>query len=348
MPTSNGKFPVQSEFTDTNLQPRWIPTVGYAIQNALISFATLVVSFASLIVTCSVVFPLSFYRTLLARRTVTLIPPRESLKRGKVVLIVGASRGIGLEVLKQYCNEPETTVIAVSKTADVLESALGSLGDVPATLRSAALDLAGPSRSIVDIVNRLDQEYGPVSHLYAISGITNYTEDESPWDLDFNEEMIKVNVSGIVSLVMTMYERMKGRSYGKICIIGSTAGIYSPANMITYASTKSFLNTFATSLRVLAASSKVEVVTVEPGFIDSRITRKMREQGATPPEFTFKDARALAKKMKETVEVGGIGVLTWPFSQGLLFWGTRGLNPILEEAGKFLMMKARVSGKKIS
>lgn len=85
--------------------------------------------------------------------------------------------------------------------------------------------------------------------------------------------------------------------------------------MISYASTKAFINTFSTSLRVLASSHHIDVVTVEPGFIDTRITKKMREQGSTVPGIAFGSAEKLAKRMKAGIEKGGIGVISWPTSQ---------------------------------
>lgn len=43
--------------------------------------------------------------------------------------------------------------------------------------------------------------------------------------------------------------------------------------MLGYASTKAYVNTFTTSLRVLASAYNVDVVSVQPGFLDTKITR---------------------------------------------------------------------------
>lgn len=94
--------------------------------------------------------------------------------------------------------------------------------------------------------------------------------------------------------------------------------------MIAYASTKSYLNTFSFSLRVLASSSNIDVVTVEPGFIDTRLTRAMRSQGSLTPGFEFEAADVLATKMKKAVEQGGKGLVTWPMRQALLFHSLKG------------------------
>ena len=45
------------------------------------------------------------------------------------------------------------------------------------------IDLAGAPRDIAEVIEKLDKKYGPISHLYAIAGITNYLDDENPLNL---------------------------------------------------------------------------------------------------------------------------------------------------------------------
>ena len=203
---------------------RHIPTVSYTIQNILISLATLIASIASLILTCTVFLPLSLIRAcgLIPKRMmekgemfgangVAVDAGGQLMKRGKVVVIVGASRGIGLEVLKQYAREPNTTVIAMSRDAgtllcllhtaldrvlmndcrlgayfafaDALRESIIDLGDSPADVRMETIDLSGSHKAIETAVEKLDDTYGPISHLYAIAGITNTLNDKKAWSL---------------------------------------------------------------------------------------------------------------------------------------------------------------------
>jgi short-subunit dehydrogenase len=80
--------------------------------------------------------------------------------------------------------------------------------------------------------------------------------------------------------------------------------------MISYASTKSFINTFSQSLRILAAPCGVEVVTVKPGFIDTLMTKHMRGLDTSVPV-------GMALLMKRAVEKGGVGVVNWPPRQSI-------------------------------
>lgn len=94
--------------------------------------------------------------------------------------------------------------------------------------------------------------------------------------------------------------------------------------MISYAATKSFVNTFASCLRVLAAPSGVEVITVQPGFIDTRMTKQMRGQESSVPAFEFASAYGMAAQMKSAVEGGGVSLVSWPIRQSVMMYALKG------------------------
>lgn len=328
---------------------RTIPTLSYTMQNIFTSMGVLFVSFSGLIFTVTFVLPLSIVRAMVPKRLLTKVPSNvEMRKRGKVVMIVGASRGIGMEVLKQYVPEPHTTIIAVSKDREHLRDAVGRLGNTPATIHAETIDLAAPPKDVADSIENLDRKYGPISHLYAVSAISNHLKNETPFNLDIMEELIKVNVAGTVAVTMKMYELMKNRDFGKICIVGSAAGIYGPANMIGYSSTKAFINTFASCLRVLGSANNVEVVAVEPGFIDTRMTKMMRGQGSTVPNSNFAQAELMAARMKQAVEKGGVSHVGWPVGQSMQMNSFKGLNPICDDFGRWVSLQLGMAGKKIT
>ncbi|PFH49842.1 hypothetical protein AMATHDRAFT_86179 [Amanita thiersii Skay4041] len=329
---------------------RQIPPTSYTLQNILISMSTIVLSVSSLMFTTVIVLPLSIARVLIPRRIkANALSSRcdtNTRNQRKVVLIIGASRGIGYGVVREYAVETGTTIIAVSKTMENLKGMATELGPTNARLILKNLDISGSPGEIAQTVKQLDEECGPITHLYAISGISNHLDDKRPWNLDVSVEMISVNVTGIVTVVLATFDRMKARKFGTICIVGSAAGLFNPANMITYASTKAFINTFASSLRILALEHNVEVITVTPGFIDTRMTSRMRGQGSTVPAFEFASAQEMARQMKKGVEGGGTGVIGWPTRQAIMMYALRGLNPICEDLGRLVSYVARVAGNK--
>ncbi|KAF9444963.1 NAD(P)-binding protein [Macrolepiota fuliginosa MF-IS2] len=322
---------------------RNIPPIGYTTQNILMSLGTVATSVSALLFTSTVLLPLSVLRMCLPASYLCRPQPSRN-----VVLIIGASRGIGFEVLKKYSTMPDTTIIAASSSIKNLRDAASSLGSPAATIELQQLDLKKTPTSINKAIREWDTAFGPITHLYAISGISNHLDDNKPWGLDVTDDIIRVNITGTVSAVLSAYELMKERSYGKICIVGSVAGFSSPANMISYASSKAFINNFGTDLRCLGSSVGVDVVTVAPGFIRTRMTDKMRSQDSSAPGFEFESPEGMATAMVNGVEKGGIGLVSWPWRQAIATYSLQGLNPLCDTLGRWVTYKAKMSGKKIT
>jgi len=150
-------------------------------------------------------------------------------------------------------------------------------------------------------------------------------------------------------------------------MIGSTAGFFAPANMISYASSKAFINTFAADLRCIAKQDNIEVVNVAPGFIRSRMTDKMLSQQSTTPKAEIASIEGMAKAIVDGVERGGIDLISWPWRQTILTYALQsehwiysfyspfslkdmclGVNPICGNAGRLMTYAARLTGKKIT
>ena len=77
--------------------------------------------------------------------------------------------------------------------------------------------------------------------------------------------------------------------------------------MVSHASTKSFMITFASKVRVHASTSDIDVVIADPDFINSRIEKTI---GANTAKHA--GPQLMAALMKEAVEMGGVGVVNLP------------------------------------
>jgi len=194
--------------TTMRLSLRQLPPLDYTLQNVSISLGTIVTSVSSLALTLGVALPLSVVRAF------SEVVPEDNSK--KSVLIIGASSGIGLEVVKKYAVMNNTIIIAASSNAEKLRSAISSLGDTRAIIEIQPINLKSPPKDITRAIEHIDSRFGPITHLYSIAGISNHLDEGQPWGLDVTEEIIKVNISGTVAAVLTAYELMKSRSAGKI------------------------------------------------------------------------------------------------------------------------------------
>lgn len=119
VPAASGRNPDASHFT-----LRRIPPIGYTFQNVMISLGTIVSSFAALFFTMLCVVPLSILRIFLPARSLSLTATAgkdfklgEALAKGRVVLVVGGTGDMGYNIIMQYANDKDTTIIALAQTA---------------------------------------------------------------------------------------------------------------------------------------------------------------------------------------------------------------------------------------
>jgi len=362
---------------------RQIPPLSYTLQNILISCATVLVALFSLGITFAIFLPISCIRFLITLPFA--LSKKDRIKLGdqhRNILIIGASHGIGRSILEQYASEPETSIVAVSRDREALEDAKASLGsDSPAKIHVETLDIGNTSASeIQSAIKNWEGRYGPFTHVYSVAGtIVNPNE----WSIKTVLEVIQTNIIGTVCCVLSAYDLMQRHGKGGcICIVGSTAGLQTPANMIIYSSTKAFLNTFAICLRYLALSPRsplfnspvgatttteteasaslsgssvaqkardamkappIEITVLMPGFIDTRMTALLRVEGSIVPNPLFRDPIKIAHYVKNRVEDGGTGIILWPWGQGIAMWASQALNPLCNELAKWIGWKSGVA-----
>jgi short-subunit dehydrogenase len=97
--------------------------------------------------------------------------------------------------------------------------------------------------------------------------------DQRRAETDFShaEEMLEGNLTGVVSLLTPIANYFEAQKRGAIVVIGSVAGDRGRQGNYIYAAAKAGLHTFLQGLRARLFRSGVRVVTVKPGFVDTKM-----------------------------------------------------------------------------
>ena len=182
----------------------------------------------------------------------------------KIVLVTGASRGIGLEAAKHFSREGYK-VIGSSRG----DFNLGELiGDESAI--SVQLDLMS-KESIQNLFADLKSEDLLPSVLVNNAGITKdqlflRMKDED-WD-----DVIETNLNGLFRVTKAFIKPMVKNKFGRVINISSVAGLMGNSGQVNYSSSKSAMVGFSRSLAKELGSRNITSNVVAPGFIETDMT----------------------------------------------------------------------------
>ena len=182
----------------------------------------------------------------------------------KIVLVTGASRGIGLEAAKHFSKEGYK-VIGTSRG----DFNLGELiGDDSAI--SVQLDLMS-KQSIKNLFADLKSQDLLPSVLVNNAGITKdqlfmRMKDEE-WD-----DVIETNLNGLFRVTKAFIKPMVKNKFGRVINISSVAGLMGNSGQVNYSSSKSAMVGFSRSLAKELGSRNITSNVVAPGFIETDMT----------------------------------------------------------------------------
>jgi len=201
----------------------------------------------------------------------------------QVVLVVGASSGIGRETAILFAREG-ARVMAAARRADRL-AALKAEADGIETSVADASSLADMER----LVKQTEARLGPIDILVYNTG-TN-TKDRAlklltppTWDM-----MIAVNLSGAYYVTQAALPGMRQRRAGHIIFVSSISGIVPDVSGAAYQAAKRGLIALAHAIRVEEREHGIRTCAVCPGLVDTEI---LENRPVKPP------AEMLAKALR--------------------------------------------------
>jgi 3-oxoacyl-[acyl-carrier protein] reductase len=195
--------------------------------------------------------------------------------KGEVILVTGASRGIGAEIAKTL-GVSGATLLGTATSNEGAARITETLKKNNVAGQGYRLDVSEAdecARTLADI----EKTYGPITILINNAGITRdnllmrMKEDE--WD-----DIMNTNLKSVYRLSKLVCRNMMKARSGRIINLTSVVGFLGNAGQSNYAAAKAGIVGFSKSLARELGGRNINVNCVAPGFIDTEMTQSLAEE----------------------------------------------------------------------
>ncbi|MDP5120243.1 MAG: 3-oxoacyl-[acyl-carrier-protein] reductase [Spirosomaceae bacterium] len=197
------------------------------------------------------------------------------LLENKVVLITGASRGIGKAIaqnLAAHGAHIAFTFLSRIEKGKALEEELSAAGTTVKGYQSDASDFNAADELVTNVV----ADFGKIDVLINNAGITRDTlimrMTEEHWD-----DVMRINLKSAFNLVKAATKPMMRARAGSIINITSVVGIMGNAGQANYAASKAGMIGFTKSVAKELGSRNIRCNAIAPGFIETEMTGELNE-----------------------------------------------------------------------
>lgn len=193
--------------------------------------------------------------------------------QGKIVLVTGASSGIGEATVRELAARGATVVLGARRT-DRLEKLVAELRAQGATAEFQALDVTKRD-SVADIVRFARERFGRLDVIVNNAGVMPLSPLEA---LKVNEweQMIDVNIKGVLYGIAAVLPVFAQQGHGHVINTSSIAAYRSIPTGAVYCATKAAVNFITEGLR--QENAYVRTTIISPGVTESELAHTITHE----------------------------------------------------------------------
>lgn len=188
---------------------------------------------------------------------------------GRVALVTGGSRGIGLGAAKALGRDG--AAVTICSLPEHLDEGIAALSEAGITADAVAADVSKPD-DVDRAVEHVAAKFDGIDILVNAAGIQRYgtvdETDEQTWD-----QVIDVNVKSIYLTCRRVVPQMRRKGGGSIINVSSVQAYVSQRGAAAYVASKGAINALTRAMAVDHAHENIRVNAVCPGSIDTPMLR---------------------------------------------------------------------------
>ncbi|CAM5774481.1 glucose dehydrogenase [Labrys miyagiensis] len=206
---------------------------------------------------------------------------------GKVMIVTGASSGIGRVVARRFAQEGVRQVL-VARSVDKLDALAAEIGG---ELLTVAADLTDPAAS-AKVMEAATKRFGAVDILFANAG-SYIAGDVVDGDPDEWDKLLTLNINAVFRTVHAVLPGMIARRSGDIVVTSSVSGHQAIQWEPVYSASKHAVQSFVHGVRRQIAPHNVRIGSLAPGMVlnelwgitdPAEIERRANEHGGLRSE----------------------------------------------------------------
>ncbi|WP_207423794.1 SDR family oxidoreductase [Desertivirga brevis] len=194
--------------------------------------------------------------------------------RGKVVVITGASSGMG-EAAAKHLSELGATVVLGARRADRIEKLAKEIQDNGGKALAVAVDVT-QREQVKSLVDAAVEQFGRVDVILNNAGIMPLSTMDS-LHVDEWEKMIDVNIKGVLNGIAAVLPYMKEQKSGQIINTSSVAGHKVFTGSAVYSATKYAVRALTEGLRMEVKPYNIRTTIVCPGAVKTELLEQITD-----------------------------------------------------------------------
>ena len=188
----------------------------------------------------------------------------------KVILITGATSGIGLACAKKFAANGDRLILT-GRNAHRLNEIRKALTENGTEVLTLSFDVRDREKA-AKYIQGLSAEWQQIDVLVNNAGLALGLEPEYEGNPDDWETMIDTNIKGLLTMTRLVVPGMVARNSGHIINIGSVAGDAAYAGGNVYCATKAAVKALSDGLRIDVANTAVRVTNLKPGLVETNFS----------------------------------------------------------------------------
>ena len=191
---------------------------------------------------------------------------------GKVVVVTGASRGMGKEIALAFGREGAT----VACVATTEQGAQNTATEIGGTAKGYACDISD-AEAVEALFTAIGNDLGTPAVLVNNAGVTRDTLMMRMKDDDW-DRVLDVNLKGTFLCIRAVSRPMMKARYGRIVNISSIIGLTGAAGQANYAASKAGIIGLTKSVAKELGSRGITCNAIAPGFIETDMTHDLPQE----------------------------------------------------------------------